>query len=1148
MADKTPDPTKRVTNPRIAKLIELEVSGRIKPEHQQELDTLRAQRLAPGKEASQTREGEDKASAFIRRAVGANVAYENVDVGPRSLVGQALADRAPNLLNSLPGAIGNSPERQIADSTQDEFIAATLRQDSGAAIPDDELERQRRIYFPMPGDGPEVIEQKRAARLRAIAGLESSAGRALQRETKEVLDQIRPQINAALKGEPLPPPGSGGTPASNGGPDTPAPGTGEIVSAADARVTTDSDRNLTARLQVAFDSGASKAALNAMLPEGSEPFGEDLDAAIRYRDRGGKDVRLIAPASGREEPGTVAAAAGSVASLLPAADSSVGAFLLGAGNAATLGGIDELAALGGADQGNVQALKEAVRKDHWVADALGNVVGGAGAIIGADAAVTGLAGRFGLTGLNAAGRSGLIAPRLLAEDIAFGAGYGAGESNDSRLAGAVIGGAAGAGGGLAGRFIGRSLVPAADATRSGLRRLFGSEPVTQGEPRAFGGNRVFDEAPGLQMSLREGGVISEPGFAYRTMSPAEYADARTLGEFLPRADNPRYGGEKQWINGASETNFNPNGDNVLMRVPLNRLSPDAPVRFSDAEAVLGQVPPGPRGLAAWFGATPPSRLNTGERTALRTLSRRGEVRGQLEEARDLGVPMTLADTSSTANSLAGAAVRRSTDAAELAQNALGERSLGQIDRFTDAVNRDLGPTANIPEASEALTARARAAAGPLYDEAYSAPVASTPEIDALLATPFGRAALQRARTIAANERRAVSELGFVENADGSIALNPQPNSEMARHLAARDVLNDAQDAYRVAKSGGSKENMATARSRVEKAREAFRKTETALRAAPDPNAPISAPGYTTQTLDYVKRGMDDVLEQYRNPVTGKLVLDEAGRAQNAVRAQFVGEVDRLNPAYAAARGAYAGPAQARQALQNGRDAFGRTPDEVRMQASNQTPENLEQMQLGYRSELVKRANDVRDSSNPFEATLGTPNARSRLEALYAGNPSTDRLFRTRELERDLARTTNKILGNSATAERQIADANFVGGASAVAADGVTMAMGGVPVATAARSISGRGLRDLFTLGVGRNAERKAQELAPILFNTSPVENIAVLDSLAARDAAYRGYVDDFPTTLAGSYIGSVEAARSLTPERPRRRTTTLGRAMRERGF
>lgn len=198
MADKSP--SKIVTNPRIAKLIELEVAGRIKPEHQQELDTYRARGLAPKGGKGGTTESERKASAFLTRAIGANRSYEQTGVGPRGLIEQNVADALPNFANTTL----NSNERQVADSAQDEFIAASLRQDSGAAIPQDEMERQRRIYFPMPGDGPDVIAQKRAARLRALDGLVQSAGGGVTKDQQAALEPLKAEITAAVSGETAP--------------------------------------------------------------------------------------------------------------------------------------------------------------------------------------------------------------------------------------------------------------------------------------------------------------------------------------------------------------------------------------------------------------------------------------------------------------------------------------------------------------------------------------------------------------------------------------------------------------------------------------------------------------------------------------------------------------------------------------------------------------------------------------------------------------------------------------------------------------------------------------------------------------------------------------------------------------------------------
>lgn len=139
--------------------------------------------------AATTRETEDKAGAFYIRAKGSDAQYEATGEGPRGYLGEAVRNLAPNLQNSLPTWLGgNDPGRQVADSAQDEFIAASLRQDSGAAIPEEEIERQRRIYFPMPGDSPATIKAKEAARDRAMQGLEVSAGRRLPAARRKFYD------------------------------------------------------------------------------------------------------------------------------------------------------------------------------------------------------------------------------------------------------------------------------------------------------------------------------------------------------------------------------------------------------------------------------------------------------------------------------------------------------------------------------------------------------------------------------------------------------------------------------------------------------------------------------------------------------------------------------------------------------------------------------------------------------------------------------------------------------------------------------------------------------------------------------------------------------------------------------------------------
>ncbi len=518
------------------------------------------------------------------------------------------------------------------------------------------------------------------------------------------------------------------------------------------------------------------------------------------------------------------------------------------------------------------------------------------------------------------------------------------------------------------------------------------------------------------------------------------------------------------------------------------------------------------------------------RTVLSAAEKAGipDIQQSLNEAAQLGVPMSLADTSPQLRSLAGAAVRRSPTAAGIAEDALIPRARGQIDRLSSAVSRDLGPVSNIPQTSADLVTQARTAAAPLYDKAYAASPIGSPELDSLLQTPFGQTALQRARTIAANERRDPTALGFALGDDGTVKLNPVATDQygqLATARSARDDLQQQLDAAQRRYSGGGAGDPAQIeglRGQLADANQKLEDAHLALSASPTAGVAQTSPQYTPQTLDYVKRGMDDVLEQYRNPITGKLQLDEAGRAQNDVRSSMLTELDKLNPAYGQARSAYAGPVSARDALTRGQDAFSLSPDELGMQVANQSPEHLAQMQLGYRGALMDKANSVRDGSNPFEITLGNPNARARISTLYPDNPGTDNLFRTRDLEGQLARTNNDVLGGSQTAGRQIADQAFTGSPiPALAVDAGLMAAGHVPVATISRAIGGSSLRDLMTLGAGSRAVAKADEIAPILLNPDPAQSIGTLSGLASNSAAYRDYINNL---MSRRLTGAVSAA------------------------
>lgn len=102
------------------------------------------------------------------------------DVSPLAVNAKQAAGRVP-LVGGVLEAGANavmSPKNQQLEQAQRDFVNATLRQESGAAISQGEFENAKRQYFPQPGDSAEVIAQKAANRKLAIEGFKRSAGKA----------------------------------------------------------------------------------------------------------------------------------------------------------------------------------------------------------------------------------------------------------------------------------------------------------------------------------------------------------------------------------------------------------------------------------------------------------------------------------------------------------------------------------------------------------------------------------------------------------------------------------------------------------------------------------------------------------------------------------------------------------------------------------------------------------------------------------------------------------------------------------------------------------------------------------------------------------------------------------------------------------
>lgn len=276
-----------------------------------------------------------------------------------------------------------------------------------------------------------------------------------------------------------------------------------------------------------------------------------------------------------------------------------------------------------------------------------------------------------------------------------------------------------------------------------------------------------------------------------------------------------------------------------------------------------------------------------------------------------------------------------------------------------------------------------------------------------------------------------------------------------------------------------------------------------------------------ETLDFVKRGLDDVVGGYKNPVTGRLDLNAQGGSVEDLRKNFVAEVDRLYPdTYPQARAAFAGPASEREALQVGRDMANANPRDIAPRMEAMTPGQREQFKLGQRVAMADTVDKVRYSSNPYQNIYGSPIAQQRAATVFGDEPAAA-MKQAYDAELAMSRTAYDTLGGSPTAMRAAADEAFDSPMGTAIDMSFAAATGGGGVSELGRK-GANWLKDTYRLGASK---KKADQLAPLLFNTSPAETKALIEALTKKSAARDVYIKRARKTggIFGSSVGSAAA-------------------------
>lgn len=276
-----------------------------------------------------------------------------------------------------------------------------------------------------------------------------------------------------------------------------------------------------------------------------------------------------------------------------------------------------------------------------------------------------------------------------------------------------------------------------------------------------------------------------------------------------------------------------------------------------------------------------------------------------------------------------------------------------------------------------------------------------------------------------------------------------------------------------------------------------------------------------ETLDLVKRGLDARLEAARNPLTGQLDLTgnpELG-AIEGLRKRFVAKLDTINDTYPQARAAYAERASLKDALERGYAAPVGTvrPRDLDAALPKLRPDQVPEFQSGYATRMGDQVEQVRQSANPFQSIYGSPAQQQKIGSVFP--QGADDFARVNELERALQKTYTETLAGSPTAARLQADDQMNGGLGTVALDGMSQMVTGGGLGIGSLINAGRRMAgDSLKLGIGNQAVKRADAIAPVLYDTSPQVATDYLDELLATAAirAARGKT----AGQIGSGIGS----------------------------
>jgi hypothetical protein len=323
-------------------------------------------------------------------------------------------------------------------------------------------------------------------------------------------------------------------------------------------------------------------------------------------------------------------------------------------------------------------------------------------------------------------------------------------------------------------------------------------------------------------------------------------------------------------------------------------------------------------------------------------------------------PVSLADVGGeNVKSLAGNVARSPGPGRQVAQQFLGQRDEQAAARLSADIGKYVSGGSTVHQATEALLQARSAAAKPAYQAAHDLTGIWSPRLEQFLQDPTVKAGLQRGYEI--ERLQALAEGRSLTASQMGVDIDTEGNVKLL-----------------------SRPNM--------------------------------------RLLDMGKQGLDAMIADERNPLTGR--LSARGVALDNMRRAYVTTIDDLDHtgAYKKARSLWAGYSQSLDSMRLGRNVFKLSPEENAAEVEKMSPANREFYRMGVADLLKERLAKAGLNSDEAKAIVKNPWMRDQLRPAFKTSEDFNSFVDAVTTESKMFKTRSDVLGGSQTAARMAEDA------------------------------------------------------------------------------------------------------------------------------